>query len=160
MQKILCVHVGRRCPPSSPFPSLIPSWKGLLCCSQETQGGRKHTSSPRTTPGTTRQDPLGCEKAPVCRSLLLREARVCVRVCVLWEEGQSINFFLCLSHYAGKIMACCCGPPWKHLPRGLETPSPALFSLCRVWLRSLCKHTHARTHPTSASHIHTPLSLG
>lgn len=80
-------------------------------------------------------------------------------VCVLWEEDQSIHFFLCLSHSAGKIMVFCCGPPWKHLPRGLETPPPALFSLRPESGSVASVNTHTYTHPTPGSqerHTHTP----
>ena len=136
--------MGRRCPPSSPFPSLIPSWKGLLCCSQETQGGRKHTSSPPPHPappdGTLRavRRPLS-----VALSLLLRETRVCV--CSLGR--RSIYPFLSLSlslrrkNHGFLLWTTVETPPSRagNPTTGSVLPAP------RVWLRSLCEHTHIHT---------------
>ena len=86
---------------------------------------------------------------------------VCVCVCVLWEEDQSINFFLSLS------LSLCRKNHGFLLWTTVETPpsragNPITGSVLpapRVWLRSLCEHTHTYTHPTSGSqerYTHTP----
>lgn len=136
-----------------PFPPSSPPGKGSYAAAKKHRavGNTRPPPAPHPAPpdGTLR-----AVRRPLSVALSCSGKHVCVCACVF--SGKKVNLSISFSHYAGKIMACCCGPPWKHLPRGLETPSPALFSLRPESgsVASVNTHTHAHTLPLPLTYTH------